>query len=330
MPTAAIPASIHRRLLLGLLPGLGLASGVAGRARAADRVEAWPDAARGRSVPVRIRLPDSNAAGAPVPGPLVILSHGLGGSRDGLGYLGAALAEAGFAALHVQHVGTDSTIWRGSSDPGVAMAAAVLDIRRAIDRLHDIAFVLDAAFRQPTLRGRIDPARIAIAGHSYGAWTVTHMLGERLPGGALVEGAVGLALPDARLAAGIALSPVPPLGLPPNFAYERVRAPILHITGTLDRGVIEAATPEDRLIPFRHIAAPGVLAVLQGAGHAAFAGEAGAGPRWNDPQFHARTARLATLFLRAVLLRDAAAEALLLRGAALAPGDRLESKGRLL
>lgn len=305
---------------------LGLAAPLAARpARAVERLEAWHDPARGRTLPIRLRLPHADSARAP----LVILSHGLGGSRDGLAYLGTALAEAGFAALHLQHPGTDAAVWRNMAEPMLGMTAAVLDIRRALDRLHDVAFALGQLSRQPALQGRIDPARIAIAGHSYGAWTVTHMLGQRLPGGALIESQLGLALPDPRLAAGIALSPVPPMGIAAAEAYGRIRAPILHITGTQDRGTIEAATPQDREIPFRAIAAPGVLAVLAGANHAAFAGEPGAGPRWNDPHFHPRTARLAVLFLRATLQGDAAAAALLLRGAGLGPTDRLEHKGSL-
>jgi predicted dienelactone hydrolase len=311
----------RRAVLLGLGP-----AALARPALALDRVEIWADPARRRAVPVRVRLPATEG----LPAPVVVISHGLGGTRDGLAYLGAALAEAGFVAVHVQHVGTDAAVWRGVAEPMVAMAAAVLDVGRAIDRLHDIAFVLETLPHQAALRGRIDMARVAIAGHSYGAWTVTHMLGERLPGGALLEARVGLALPAPQLRAGVALSPVPPLGMPPDLAYGRVQAPILHVTGTQDRGHIEAATPEDRLIPFRHIAAPGVLVVLQGAGHAAFAGEAAAGPRWNEPTFHDRTARAAVLFLRAVLLRDAAAGALLLRGTTLGPGDRIESKGTLV
>jgi predicted dienelactone hydrolase len=150
------------------------------------------------------------------------------------------------------------------------------------------------------------------------------MLGERLPAGDW-----GLDLPDPRLRAGIALSPFPPFGLTPLVAYARITAPILHITGTQDVGFIEAATPEDRTFPYRNIAAPGVLAVLAGATHASFAGEPAGGPRWDDPTYQARTAALAVLFLRGVLLGDAAAGALLLRGAPLKPGDRIESKGKL-
>ncbi len=290
-------------------------------ARESDLLFEWHDAARARDVPARVRLPATSG-----PAPVIIVSHGLGGSRDGLAYLGQGLAEGGFVAVHLQHRGSDMAVWQGAVDVRVGMAAAILDVRNALNRLRDVVFALDLLGQVPALRGRLDLTLTAIAGHSFGAWTVTHMLGERLPGFGLVSGDWGIALPDPRLRAGIALSPVPPLGLAPGFAYDRVRAPILHVTGTEDRGLIEAATPEDRIIPFRNIPAPGVLAVLAGASHASFAGEPGAGARFNEPTYHRRTAGLAMLFLRAVMLGDAAARALLLRAPPLAPADRLESR----
>ena len=216
-------------------------------------------------------------------------------------------------------------MWRGVDSIPLAMAAAVLDVRNALDRLKDVVFALDTLPRVPGLRDRADMTRAAIAGHSYGAWTVLHMLGERLPGGDW-----GITLPDRRLKAGIAISPFPPLGLPPAVAYAAITAPILHITGSEDRGFIEAATPADRTIPYRDIAAPAVLAVLAGATHASFAGEAAAGPAWDNPAYQGRTAALATLFLRAVLLHDSNAEAQLRRGAPLMTGDRIEWKGELI
>jgi predicted dienelactone hydrolase len=321
--------NIDRRTLLA-----GLAAGPAAAATPAsplpDLLQDWTDAARRRRVPVRIRQP-----GGTGPVPVVILSHGLGGSRDGLGYLGIALVEAGFLVIHVQHLGTDTAVWRGQAQPVLAMAAAVLDIRHAMDRLHDIAFVLDRLQQPPaTLATRPDLSRIAIAGHSYGAWTVTHMLGERLPpfglaALGLLDANPGPRLPDPRLRAGVALSPVPPLGIRAADAFDRVVAPILHITGTRDHGVVEAADPKERQIPYRSIAAPGVLAVLDGATHAAFAGEKLAGSRFDDPTYQPRTARLAVLFLRATLLGDGIAAALVQRGAMLSPGDRIEYRGRL-
>jgi len=317
----------RRTLLSGLLAaGPATVQPAARAATAPDLLQEWTDPARRRRVPVRIRLPGGNA-----PAPVVLVSHGLGGTRDGLAYLGLALAEAGFLVVHPQHLGTDAAVWRGQSDPGLAMAAAVLDIRNALDRLHDIAFVLDRL--QQDFAARADLSRIAIAGHSYGAWTVTHMLGERLPGGGLLEAGLGLRLPDPRLRAGIALSPVPPLGMRASDAFDRVTAPILHVTGSQDRGVIEAATPADRLIPYRNIAAPGVLAVLAvlaGATHAAFAGEPSAGTRWDDPTYQPRVAKLATLFLRATLLQDKVAASLLHHAPILAPADHLKHRGALV
>jgi len=314
------PGHPERRCLLAAVPTLLVGAYARAASRPADLLQEWQDPHRARGIPGRVRLPASSA-----PAPVVIISHGLGGSRDGLAYLGVGLANAGFVAVHVQHLGTDGAVWRGVESVPLAMAAAVLDVRNALDRLEDVAFALDTLPRTSALRGRLDMSRAAIAGHSYGAWTVLHMLGERLPGGDW-----GLDLPDRRLSAGVAISPFPPIGLPPSVAYAPITAPILHITGTEDRGLIEAATPDDRMIPYRDIRSPDVLAVLDGATHASFAGEPAAGPRWNDPTYQARTASLATLFLRTVLERDINAEADLRRGAPLMPGDRIESKGELI
>ena len=56
----------------------------------------WTDAARAnRVVPYKIYYP-ANAQGAR---PIVIFSHGLGGSRDGAEYLLRFLAENGYAAV---------------------------------------------------------------------------------------------------------------------------------------------------------------------------------------------------------------------------------------
>jgi predicted dienelactone hydrolase len=315
-----MPGIATRRSLVAAVPLLLAAATARAAPRPEDLLQEWRDADRARSIPVRIRLP---AAAAPAPA--VIISHGLGGSRDGLAYLGIGLANAGFVAIHLQHHGTDTATWRGAENIPLAIAAAVLDVRNAFDRLKDVAFALDTLPRVPALRERVDMSRAAVAGHSYGAWTVLHMLGERLPGGDW-----GLDLPDRRLRAGIAISPFPPFGLPPSVAYAPVTAPTLHITGTEDRGFVEAANPEDRTIPYRNIRAPEVLVVLAGATHASFAGEAAAGPRWNDPTYQSRTTTIATLFLQTVLEHDTNAEAQLRRGTPLIPGDRIESKGDLI
>ena len=305
---------LSRRAALAVPLGASLAAGSPAVAAPRDepRRDVWRDAARGREVPVLIRAPAGSG-----PAPTVLISHGLGGSRDGLGYLGRALAAEGFLAIHLQHPGTDDSLWRGS-DPRVAMAAAALAVQGAVDRLGDVLFALGR------LPARADPERLAIAGHSYGAWVVQAMLGQRLPGGGR-----GMALPEPRLKAGIALSPTPARGFPPRLAYAAMTAPLLSVTGTGDDGWIEGVQARQRREVFENATNPGALAVLAGAVHSSFADEPAAGARWADPTFHARTAGLSVAFLRASLLREADAARFLRDGAPdlLAPGDELATRG---
>lgn len=318
---------LDRRTLLGAAAALGAVDGADADAPAPPFRTTWRDPARGRTVPVLIRRPAASVMGA-APVPLVLLSHGLGGTREGLAYLGAALAAAGYMAVHLQHQGSDAAVWQGAADMRAAMGSAAMNPGAAVARLGDVVFALDhlLAGGEPLLRGLVDPERIAAAGHSYGAWTVSHMLGERLP-----LGGWGLDLPDPRLRAGIALSPVPPLpvpvfGVPAAVAFTGISAPILHVTGTHDTGM-GAPDWRARTVGFRTAGAPGALAVLDGAAHASFAGEAEIGGRWNDPTYQPRVARLSRLFLDAVLRDDRAAREALLRGDGLAARDTLESKG---
>ena len=71
----------------------------------------WADGARQRPVPVRLYRPQAMAEGARVP--LIVFSHGIGGSRRGYTWLGRFVAAHGIASLHLQHVGSDRTLWSG-------------------------------------------------------------------------------------------------------------------------------------------------------------------------------------------------------------------------
>ena len=90
---------------------------------------------------------------------------------------------------------------------------------------------------------------------------------------------------------------------------------MLHVTGSNDDGWLEGVRAAQRREPFEAARNPGALAVLNAAVHASFADEPGAGARWSDPTYHGRTAGLATAFLRATLLGDAAAARFLREGA---------------
>jgi dienelactone hydrolase len=305
---------MRRRLLLAAI--LAAAS----EARAAAFRQTWRDEARGRDVPVLVRLPDM-----PGPRPVMILSHGLGGSREGLGYLGAGLAQAGFVVIHLQHAGSDDVLWQTLGEDALRRAGS--DSNAAMGRLLDCVFATGEAIRRGAtpgdpLAGRVDPARLGIAGHSYGAWAVQQLLGQGLVAGRRD-------VPDRRLRAGIVLSPVPPKrGV--VVRMPRMTAPVLHLTGTADSSLPDEVSWEQRTLPYRLTeGAPAVLVVLRGARHNAFAGQPMPGTPSVDQAFHPRILGLSLLFLRAMLLDEPAARAELAEGAPrlLGPGDLLEAKG---
>ena len=68
----------------------------------------WHDARRDRDVPVKIYFPKEGAG----PFPIVIFSHGLGGSREGYEYLGRHWAGCGYVSVHMQHIGSDDRVWK--------------------------------------------------------------------------------------------------------------------------------------------------------------------------------------------------------------------------
>jgi len=65
------------------------------------------DEARDRDIPVRVYLPAGNR-----PAPVVLFSHGLGGSRAGSTFLGKHWAARGYVAVFLQHPGSDDSVWK--------------------------------------------------------------------------------------------------------------------------------------------------------------------------------------------------------------------------
>ncbi len=71
----------------------------------------WRDTSRSREIPARLYWPTEVSPGRV---PLIVFSHGMGGSRNGYTYLAARWAAHGIASLHVQHIGSDASLWRGN------------------------------------------------------------------------------------------------------------------------------------------------------------------------------------------------------------------------
>ena len=256
----------------------------------------WTDLSRGRPVPVRLYLPAAASSENPVP--LVVFSHGIGGSRSGYSYLGRYWASQGFASLHVQHVGSDTSLWFGNPFglPGRLRDAAQED--EAIARVHDLHLALDRLLASD-LASRIDARHIVAAGHSYGANTALLAVGARVErNGQIMD------LRDPRIKAAILISSPPFYGTPaPGRILASVTVPTLHITATEDvirvPGYYSGA--EDRVAVFDAVGGPRkTLAVFAGGSHSMFTDRSGTGGAELNVLVKVATKELALAFMRNV------------------------------
>jgi predicted dienelactone hydrolase len=104
-------------------------------------ISSGPTRCAQRVVPVRLYLPQSADAQRPVP--LVVFSHGIGGSRQGYRYLGSHWASQGYASLHLQHVGSDRNLWFGNVARPDRAPAGRRAGQRGDRRVKDLSFALD-------------------------------------------------------------------------------------------------------------------------------------------------------------------------------------------
>jgi dienelactone hydrolase len=286
-------------------PG-ALADGAAAAAEAESAEVAaldldWEDAARKRPVPVRLYLPAGASAARPVP--LVVFSHGLGGSRRGYSYLGRYWAAQGYASLHLQHVGSDRSVWNGNVFSVVGRLQGAAQDEEAIARVRDFRFALDQLLAHPELGAKFDANRIVAAGHSYGANTTLLAVGARVErNGRVID------LADPRPKAAILLSVPPFYGeSDPAKILAGIKVPTLHVTTTEDvirvPGYYSGA--EDRIAMFE--ATPGrakFLAVFEGGSHSIFTDRVGTGGVTFNPQVKAATRELGLAFMKSVFERE--------------------------
>jgi predicted dienelactone hydrolase len=100
--------------------------------------------------------------------PLLLLSHGTGGSANDLDWLGAALAANGYVVAGLNHPGNNAL------EP-LTPDGFLLWWERATDASE----VLDGILADPMLGARIDPDRVGAVGFSLGGYTVLELAGAR-------------------------------------------------------------------------------------------------------------------------------------------------------
>ncbi len=311
------PGAVTRRemtawLLSGALTGSLAGAPATARAQAGAQPAAgsfevsdfdWLDAARARPVPARLYWPQRPAAEGAVP--LVVFSHGIGGSRQGYSHLGRHWSSRGVASLHVQHVGSDAALWAGNPFGVVGRLQGAAQESEALARAEDLGFALSCLLAGEQ-GARVDRRRIVAAGHSYGANTTLLAIGARVErAGRVVERG------DARFKAAVVISAPPFYGERDLRAVlGRVAVPTLHVTATGD--VIEIpgyrSGLADRLAMFDAIANPDkLLAVFRHGSHSMFTDRSFTGGPALNAQVKAATADLALAFFDLVFDGDSAA-----------------------
>ena len=198
---------------------------------------------RDRELPVLVYL-----SAATTPSPVILFSHGLGGSRRGSAYLGRHWSGRGYVVVFVQHPGSDDSVWRDKPvlQRMTAMRTAA-NLQNTLNRFQDIPAVLDQLESwndksDHPLHGRLDLKHVGMSGHSYGAVTTQAVSGQSLSRGRQPY-------TDPRIKAALPMSPSSPRGkrLTANDAFGKVSIPWLLMTGTKDTAPIGDQTVESRL-----------------------------------------------------------------------------------
>lgn len=266
------------------------------------------DAARDRTVPIRIFLPDAPPES---PRPVILFSHGLGGSRSANRFLADHWSRRGYVVVCLQHPGSDEAVWRDV--PASRRLATLRDAASPGNfrlRVGDVVAVLDqlatwhAAAEHP-LGGRLDLERVGMSGHSFGAQTTQAVSGQSFP-------LVGRRFTDDRIRAAVVLSPGTPQGrADAGDAFSTVTIPWLLVTGTHDVAAVGGQSVASRRAVFPALPAGlGYELVLDGAEHSAFAEQPLLGDRRpRNPNHHRGLRAITTAFWDTTLRDDREARA---------------------
>lgn len=228
-----------------------------------------------REIPYKAYYP-SGYEGARLP--LIVWSHGLGGSCDGAGFLGRHMASRGYIVLHVTHRGTDTSLWEGKpGHPWDNIRAARISRKVTLARFQDIPFVLDQVMAGHEfgegVEDLLDAACIGMSGHSFGAITTQVMAGQMLG-----KRNRKYRLFENRFKAAIAYCPSPTYNHSEGHEeiYGSIDLPTFYMTGTDDDSPVSHFDYTYRLPIYKSAQGDDQhLIVIDEADHMVFAGSRG-------------------------------------------------------
>ena len=235
--------------------------------------------------------------------PLVVISHGTGGSHLLYRTLALYLARSGFVVVLPEHPGNNR------NDNALAGTHTVL-----ADRPRQISLAIDWAYGDERLAGSLAANCVAVVGHSLGGYTALAVAGGH-PGAAPHETPDGQArqvpvIPDARVRAVVLLAPATAWFAWPG-ALRDVRVPIQMWTAEKDEStppwhadIVREGVPDPGLVDHRVVANAGHYSFLSPFPEAmttpSFAPSQDP-PGFDRPRFHDELGREAEAFLRYAL-----------------------------
>ncbi len=216
------------------------------------------------------------------PWPVIIFSHGAGGSKDAFAELSAQWASQGYVVIHPTH--SDSVQERRARGlPRTANPQDIVANVKLPERMGDVTFVLDQldeiagkveGLKDETGKSLIDKSRIGMAGHSAGAMTTQLAYGAKVKVGGLGR---ARSYADPRIKAAILISGQ---GLEKRMfdkeSWSEISGPMMVFSGSLDTTSVSNETPESRTHPYVY-AKPGnkYLVFIEGATHGSYQGKGG-------------------------------------------------------
>ena len=244
------------------------------------------DETQNKKLPIRVTYPKAEGRF-----PVIVFSHGMGGSKDGYAPLVQHWTSHGYVCIQPTHGDSLSlktidelaqirSVAGFLNDPRALSQwrTRPLDIRRILDGLEEIER------RVPALKDKIDREKVGMAGHSFGASTTQAVAGLSYK---MLFGK-RLSLDDPRPVAFVMISPQGTGRTRDADSFKPITRPSLFITGTRDKSPRNGKSYQWRREAFDHApAGKKYLLVIDDAYHGfgGIAGEAryaGSGPQRAD------------------------------------------------
>ena len=261
------------------------------------------DGNRDREIPLLIFQPTQST-----PAPIILFSHGLGGTFETAVYLGEHWSARGYVAVFMQHAGSDAGILEGVAPAQIlSVMRAAASAQNLIARVGDVSAVIDQlelwnADSSHFLGQRLDLDNVGMSGHSFGARTTQTTSGEIIPW-------LSYNTQDPRIKAALPMSAsVTDLDTATQL-LGGVNIPWMIMTGTLDESVINDTSVAQRLAVFPALPPGGKyeLVLFEGEHHAFTDRPVSALQKPRNPAHHPAIMALSTAFWDSFLRGDPAA-----------------------